>query len=150
MHSCLLSPEAYAFLLLLVDIQPHPQSVWLIGSRANGRATAESDTDFLIFADETYAATARRTLAAPVAIDVLVVHDGNHFADIWQEKRGSLDLFRWRRIDSTRAAYIGTEFVPDIEGDDDLPQSLHDTDDLQLGQGTEREEVALLVWPSDV
>ncbi len=61
-----------------------------------------------------------------------------------------MDLFRWRRIDSTRAAYIGTEFVPDIEGDDDLPQSLHDTDDLQLGQGTEREEVALLVWPSDV
>ena len=43
-------PAVHIFIRRLAGVQPSPESVWLMGSRANGGATKESDLDFVVFA----------------------------------------------------------------------------------------------------
>lgn len=45
-----LAPHALAFVNALTALSPQPQAIWLVGSQANGRATARSDTDLLVLA----------------------------------------------------------------------------------------------------
>lgn len=69
-------PAVDIFILCLVGVQPSPESIWSIGSRANGGATNESNWDFVVFADTTYF-DMRKTGSPPaeLAVDVLVVVD---------------------------------------------------------------------------
>ncbi len=149
MHEHLLPPQALAFLSRLTRIQPPPISIWLIGSRANGRHHATSDTDLLVFADPGFATNARQTLPPPTGIDVLVVYDGNQFSDVWQRKTGSLKALRWRQRDIARATYFGRKFVPDDDTDDDFPPSLCENTNVESGEFIERDELALLLWSGD-
>lgn len=144
MHEHLLPEVALGLLAQLTTLHPPPQSIWLIGSRANGRHHAKSDTDLLVFADALFASTARSALPAPCNIDVLVTHDGDNFSDVWQQKTGSLRSWRWAVRDATTASYLGLKFLRDVDDEDDSPQ--RDDPDIETGAFIERSEVALLVW----
>jgi predicted nucleotidyltransferase len=47
-------PSIDIFIRRLAGVQPSPESIWLIGSRANGGATNKSDWDFVVFGDAAY------------------------------------------------------------------------------------------------
>ena len=145
----MLTQAAQDLVSRLVVITPSPASIWLIGSRANGRSKLTSDTDLLVFADLDFINRAASSVEAPTEIDVLVVYDGENFKDVWKEKRGSLTSFKWSQLSVTRAKYIGRKFIPDEEEeDDDTPQTDagHET---QLGEFIEYAEKAIRVWPGD-
>jgi predicted nucleotidyltransferase len=69
--------------------------VWLIGSRAAGSASPNSDWDYLVFADrQTFDDLARNEAFNDPEIDLLVVYDGDQFSKPWpddsRQKKGSL------------------------------------------------------------
>ena len=144
----LLPTDALLFVAQLAALRPPPASIWLIGSRANGRYRVDSDTDLLVFADQDFASAARASLAPPANIDVLVVHDGDHYADIWQQKTGSLRALRWSMDGPTRATYVGLKFVPDQDEERSSPL-LAAGPATQLGEMFELNEFALRIWPDD-
>ena len=114
-------------------------SVWLFGSRANGKATGASDTDLLVFGGERTIDELRAAVAAPNEVDCLVVYDGDAYSDPWQEKRGSLSNLRWEQLSETEARYVGGKWVPDEESAED--------DGVELGQFVEFDERAIRLWP---
>lgn len=149
MNSPTLTPEVVDLIARLARVLPCPESVWLIRSRANGRHTALSDTDLLVFATPAFLANVQGAVEPPNNIDVLVVYDGNQFQDPWKEKRGALEYFKWERIDAKEARYVGVKFLPDAADDsgyevDVAGQSIGDT-----GQFIELNEKATRVWPGD-
>lgn len=85
----ILAPHVLTFLHSLAGLTPKPSSVWLIGSQANGRATASSDTDLLVFGSPQVLDVLRNALAPPEGIDCFVVFDGNEFRNPWHEHGGS-------------------------------------------------------------
>lgn len=144
MHENLLPEVVLKLLTQFETLHPPPQSIWLIGSRANGSHHATSDTDLLVFADALFAPTARSVLPAPCNIDVLVTHDGDNFSDVWQQKTGSLRSWHWAVRDATTASYLGRKFLPDNDDENDAP--LQDDPNIETGAFIERREVALLIW----
>lgn len=134
-----LTDEASELVAQLITLQPPPDSIWLIGSRANGRATHESDTDLLIFGSEAFLGAARAKLNRPRAVDCLVVFNGDDYQDPWQEKSGSLGKLKWERIDASSARYIGTKWVPDEESSIEF--------DADMGDLVQLQERAIRVWP---
>jgi len=122
----------------LVRAYPSISEVWLIGSRANGRARDTSDWDYMVFADEDLVPSLRAdtSFTAP-NIDLLIVNpDRVRFRKPWPEpeghhKRGWLDEsengWRWTTTSQGRAHYRGCEGVdisnPDTWKDDDDPPS---------------------------
>lgn len=90
---------------------------WLMGSRANGSARADSDWDLLVFGDKTLIDLLKEEPPLENA-DVLVVHDGNEFCSPWADskgriKSGSLVQWKWERKSSTSAVYSGTKWPDD-------------------------------------
>ena len=148
MRHPMLTQAAIDLISHLVATTPPPASIWLIGSRANGRINSKSDTDLLVFADRTFITNAASSIAAPVDIDVLVVYDGENFKDVWKEKRGSLKAFKWAQLSESCAQYVGRKFIPDDDEEDDLPQPVAG-DDMQLGEFIEYNEKSIRVWPGD-
>ena len=134
-----LTDQASALIARLVALQPPPDSIWLIGSRANGRATQESDTDLIVFGSDAFFIAARSQLEQPQAIDCLVVFNGDDYQDPWQEKSGSLCKLKWQRVDATSAKYIGTKWVPDEESSIEFG--------ADMGALVHRQERAVKVWP---
>ena len=92
--------------------------VWLIGSRANGNARADSDWDLLVFGDKALL-DALRDEEPVEETDVLVVHDGNAFESPWKTRKegvlmsGSLSGWEWQRDSETEATYSGTKWPHD-------------------------------------
>jgi hypothetical protein len=84
-----------------------------MGSRANGRARPDSDTDLLIFAPDGFLESIRARLSRPPDIDCLVVHDGDNYQDPWQEKSGSISSLQWEKVGDKAAMYVGSKWVPD-------------------------------------
>ena len=82
-------------------------SIWLIGSRADGSARADSDWDFLVFSSMEPTCVTRRQ----PDVDVIRVGptcrralaDGeDHLLDFQD--------FSWLRLDNERASYVGKKF----------------------------------------
>lgn len=122
----------------IVALAPRPKSVWLIGSRANGRATSESDTDLLVFGSPAFLVAARAQLNRAAAVDVLVVTDGDNFEDVWTTKTGSLTRWEWKESGAGTATYKGTKWIPDSLADAILVTN--------LGTDIERDEQAIRLW----
>lgn len=123
----------------LVALQPPPDSIWLIGSRANGHATQESDTDLIVFGSESLLRSVRLQIKQPQAVDCLVVFNGDDYQDPWQEKSGSLSKLKWEKVDANSAKYIGNKWVPDEESSIEF--------DANMGDFVHRQECAIRIWP---
>jgi predicted nucleotidyltransferase len=134
-----LTEEASALVAELAALKPRPDSVWLIGSRANGRATQQSDTDLIVFGSEELIRAARSQLKQPNNVDCLIVFNGDDYQDPWQEKSGSLGKLQWEQIDERSAKYIGTKWLPDEESSLEF--------DADMGELVDRQERAVKVWP---
>ena len=119
-------------------LTPRPKSVWLIGSRANGRATSESDTDLLVFGSPAFFIAARTQLNRVAAVDVLVVSDGENFQDIWTTKTGSLTRWEWKEDEAGIAIYKGNKWIPDLPANAIVGAN--------LGSHIERDEQAIRLW----
>ena len=123
----LLPPPARKVLQLLFGLKPSPQSVWLFGSRANGRATPMSDTDLLVFANSAFVESLRASTSQPQDVDVLVAIDSDTIIYPWRQETGSLKSWQWHRLGDNAASYLGTKWIPDTELDDDDPDELRKT-----------------------
>ncbi|WP_425611706.1 nucleotidyltransferase domain-containing protein [Xanthomonas citri] len=123
----------------LTSLQPSPDSIWLIGSRANDRATHQSDTDLIVFGSEAFIRAAIAQIAQPQDVDCLVVFNGDDYRGPWQEKSGSLSRLEWRQIDADSARYIGTKWMPDGESSREFG--------ALMGDLVDREELAIRLWP---
>jgi hypothetical protein len=108
------------YVAILVKRFPAIKEVWLIGSRANESARADSDWDYIVFADERTLSLLRcdESLRRP-DIDVLMVFDGDSFEEPWptahRKKHGSLHGWGWRRLAMKKAVYRATKVKPDDE-----------------------------------
>jgi hypothetical protein len=131
-----LPEHAKIFIGRLTNMEPRPESIWVIGSRANGRATVSSDTDLLVFGSPELLQTLATTEEAPSGIDCLVVFDGNNYKDPFQDKSGSLSKLEWRPVNASLSQYVGIKWVPDEESGDD-----------NMGDMVHRQERAIRVWP---
>lgn len=134
-----LTKQASAFISALTAIRPPPDSIWLVGSRANGRATQKSDTDLIVFGPEALLGAIRSQLKQPEEVDCLVVFNGDDYQDPWQEKSGSLTELQWQKFDANSAQYIGRRWVPDEES------SLECGADM--GNFLHLKERAIRLWP---
>lgn len=132
------------FVESMTTLTPPPDAIWLIGSRANGRATEQSDTDLLVFAPPSFLTALRARVPAPSAIDCLVVDAQGGYQDAWQEKSGSLAGLKWKQIGADTARYIGTKWVSDVEEYDDEPTYSVGTS----GQLLQLNEKAICIYPS--
>lgn len=131
----ILAPHVLTFLDSLIGLVPNPSSVWLIGSQANGRATASSDTDLLVFGSAELLKVLRNAVAPPEGIDCFVVFDGNEFKDPWHQNGGSLSRWSWSANSQNEAQYVGTKWAvdPELGGDH--------------GNFVIHKEKAIRVWP---
>jgi len=134
-----LTDQAATLITELTALQPPPDSIWLIGSRANGRATVESDTDLIVFGSEAFLYATRSQLEKPQSVDCLVVFNGDDYKDPWQKKNGSLSKLKWQQVDETHAKYIGSKWVPDEESSIDF--------DADMGNIVDFQEQAIRIWP---
>lgn len=134
---------AQQFVQQLIALDPPPEEIWLIGSRANGRATEDSDTDLLVFASSEFKAILTSSLAAPPNIDCLVVGGNGEYADAWRDKTGSLDKLRWNREGAAVARYIGVKWIPDPPEERDERQD----SSIELGNFQHRDERAIRLFP---
>jgi predicted nucleotidyltransferase len=117
--------------------------VWLIGSRANGRARGNSDWDFIVFSDPASFELIRNDTALHAEnIDLLVVASDGTFCRPWgSSKSGSLESWGWECVTPARARYVGTKWVPDQEAADEGMDTLGDIQREVLN--------AYLVWRDD-
>lgn len=134
-----LTDQTTLFISALAALHPPPDSIWLIGSRANGRATQESDTDLIVIGSTDFLSAVRSQIQQPRAIDCLVVCNGDDYQDPWQNKSGSLSKLKWMPVDANSAKYIGTKWVPDEESSNRF--------ETNVGDFVHREESAIRIWP---
>lgn len=125
----LLPADLHRYIDELLELAPSAREVWLIGSRANGGATEESDWDFLVFADQSaLVALRQKPRLQRDNIDVLVVVDGDRFESPWpridmpeSHKIGNLKNYEnadgieartweWEYIGNGQAKYTGRKF----------------------------------------
>jgi hypothetical protein len=92
-------------------------------------------------------ASASRSIAKPRLIDVLVVHDGDLFKDIWSKKTGSLLSWGWRILNDSEATYTGGKFVPDQDLSDELLETMRQNPNVQHGDFVHYDERAFKLWP---
>lgn len=134
----LISEEANIFASAIASLEPAPASIWLYGSRANGKATEASDTDFLIFGTPALLTAIKSQIQRPKKIDCLVVLDGDNFQDVWQEKNGSLTKLRWKQVDANNAQYVGIKWIPGVDFSEGSPD--------ESGEIMHFNERAICIW----
>ena len=119
-----LSSPIKAFIDHLICFGRDIESIWLLGSRANGTSREDSDWDFLIFGDDEVLEAIRTDISHRRAnIHLFVVTDGNHFESLWPHGtdtecirgclHGSLDDstgdwssgWCWEKVTATEAHY---------------------------------------------
>jgi hypothetical protein len=109
-----MNQEIVKFVQGLCAICPDIQSIWLIGSRANGTETETSDWDFIAFGNE----TVLKNLATHPGfhrpnVDFFVVTDGDKFQAPWGDlnKGGYLSEWNWKETSCTTAKYTQAKSV---------------------------------------
>ena len=123
-----------AYLRGLTAAYPEIVSIWLFGSRANGREKQDSDWDLLDFGNRSVLDALRqsRTFVHP-EIDLFIVHDGNRFENPWPDngeiKSGrlwsSLDPnggpwvcgYNWHEVSARLATYFSTRNIDGSDGE---------------------------------
>lgn len=123
-----LPTEAQRFVDTLVALIPAPAEVWLIGSRANGRATANSDTDLLVFGSAGFLQALKAQVTPLTGVDCFVVDAEGAGQDPWQEKQLTLRGLEWTRVSPGAATYVGTSWHRGL---------------------VSRIESAVLIWPAE-
>lgn len=95
------------------------ESIWLLGSRANGYHKDDSDWDLLVFADEEILSLLREdNIFFKSNVDLLVVYDGKNFEEPWESektgrrKRENLIDWEWKTISKDKATYVGDKNKP--------------------------------------
>lgn len=117
----MLTPEINSYLDGLLKSIPSIESIWLIGSRANGTAKPGSDWDFLVFGDDTVFEKIQNSPSLCMKnVDLLIVAaDGGFKTPYGEEKSGHLESWKWRTITSETATYKSSkfdDFDPDGDG----------------------------------
>jgi len=105
--------EIQPYLEDLATCAPSIREIWLLGSRANGTATQDSDWDFLVFGGcYTHAQLKTATQLYRHNVDCLVMIDKDRFKSAWgeKEKSGSLSSWKWQKRSPCCAVYIGTKW----------------------------------------
>jgi len=104
--------EIESYLTLLTGTHPSIQSIWLIGSRANGASNVNSDWDLIVFATEDILQNLQNCRSIHVKeIDLLVVYNcKGDFKKPWAEqdgnfKTGNLKDWGWQEQSETKATY---------------------------------------------
>lgn len=105
-----LDPGISAHLATVGAECPSIRELWLVGSRANGGGSPDSDWDVLAFADEqTLAVLRAQPLLRREDLDLLIAVDGDKFESPWwrTDKPGKYKSGRLKNYDSSD----GTEVV---------------------------------------
>jgi hypothetical protein len=113
-----MEPRITEFLTDIAAACPELESIWLIGSRANGTSTDASDWDFLAFGSEaTYACLQASPRLQLSGTDFLIVTDGDGFRGVWdgEDKAGSLADWEWKAVSDTVSEYTQLKLVFDRE-----------------------------------
>ncbi len=113
-----LTPELYDYLFQVTVRHSGIESIWLVGSRANGTATETSDWDFIVFGSTKILENLKddEILHRPDVDFLVVLDDGNSFERPWgRRKRGSLASWKWVKNNDSSATYVGTKWFPDQE-----------------------------------
>ena len=109
-----MNSDIYSWLTQVKTTVPSIESIWLIGSRANGNASETSDWDFIAFGTGEALEQIRNAseLHRPDA-DFLVVVNGEDFENAWGErdKTGALSSWEWKRVSDMRAEYTEAKWV---------------------------------------
>ena len=103
---------------MLAKRYPQIEEVWLIGSRAEGLERANSDWDYLVFANERLINSLRQKPELyREDVDLLVVYDGDRFKSPWRDgarvKSGSLSEWDWKVVGEGEATYRATRWRSD-------------------------------------
>ena len=115
----LLDTPTSQFLAQVAAISPGLKSIWLVGSRANGTTTSESDWDFIAFGtNETLEFLQNATALHRTRTDFLVVTNDEDFRAAWGEpdKTGSLSEWHWKELNSTEAEYMQSKWIDQEDG----------------------------------
>ena len=105
---------------MLAKRYPQIEEVWLIGSRAEGLERANSDWDYLVFANERLINSLRQKPELyREDVDLLVVYDGDRFKSPWRDgarvKSGSLSEWDWKVVGEGEATYRATKWRSDSD-----------------------------------
>ncbi len=138
MHSLKLSdfPDSVSAVLESLIGESETDSIWFIGSRANGTEREDSDWDFIAFVTDI---TAERSARSGEVDIVRVDREGNCLL----EGKGlalkhPFKTWRWRRIGPNRASYT-VRVTPEVD-----EQSAFDLSEVE-----NRELRAIKVWSRD-
>jgi hypothetical protein len=99
-------PESIRAVIEEIAHESLTRAIWIIGSRANFRATPESDWDVLVFRDDDTARVPQRC----EGIDVLRVSPSGSVLLEGGFITVSFASFCWSLIDREHAAYVGCDF----------------------------------------
>lgn len=116
-----LSQEINNYLDVLLNTISGIHSIWLLGSRANGTATLESDWDFFVFGEDNVLEEIQANKKFHAEnIDLLVVSKNGSFSKPYGHmKTGDLVSWGWRIVTPKIATYKGSkcdDFDPDGDG----------------------------------
>lgn len=138
-----LSTDIEIYVRTIAGVDASLSEIWLIGSRANGTVTKNSDWDFLVFGG----APLHKSLAAlgdlrRPDVDLLVLEpDGDTFSTPWpaeESKRGSLSDWRWQ-ASGDQATYEQAVFVRNDEDSENFGS--------EMGDIFRETKLAIRVWP---
>lgn len=129
----LLTDSIDEYIHILVESVSGIESVWLIGSRANGTGREESDWDFFVFGeDSVYSQIESNPHLHNQSVDLLVVSSNGSFSRPYgNSKTGTLEKWKWNELSKTEAAYRATKWIPDkeslAEGEPDMGDWIEQT-----------------------
>ena len=109
-----MNTEICSWLTQIKTAFPSIQSLWLIGSRANGSAREISDWDFIVFANrEILMQIQNASYLHRSDVDFLVVTNGENFENGWGEKdkTGILSSWEWKIVTDSLAEYTEIKWV---------------------------------------
>lgn len=117
----MLNSDINSYLNTLINEVNGIESIWLIGSRANGTANPGSDWDFMVFGkSEISESIKENSKFHRDDVDLLVVKsDGTFSKPYGSPKSGNLDSWGWQKIDENTAKYEVTkmkDFDPNGDG----------------------------------
>ncbi len=126
-------PKHVSLMLERLKNEPETESIWLIGSRANGTANADSDWDFLAFVNDPVSERPARV----EEVDVLRVDPEERCLLEWQlmSLSNSFETWHWRQTGLDRAKYMVRDTPESVE------RTAFDLADVQF-----RELRAIKVW----
>jgi predicted nucleotidyltransferase len=123
------------FAKTIVTVAPTVREVWLLGSRANATARADSDWDLLVLGDKEALRRLReaRFLHTP-EVDCFVATN-EEFVNAWGEKvkSGSMPGWEWVRLGDLEAEYTEKKWVSAEDG----------------AGVVSRRRKAVQIWPTD-